>query len=522
MRRALGLALLLALALAAPAGAAAPGPTVLDFEDQAVNARTSGTYPNRDFLLSDGDDCGNVTEPGGNFGPRFLQGACRPFRIEFGTAQSQVSLFGRAGPTGPSSSPPDLFATAFDASGLVVAQQRVAAASDWAAVVLATPGGGPRIARVEVSTSRFGLDIDDVGFSPVPQPDTEITSGPSGTVGGGDATFAFVANQDRASFTCRLDGGPVEACGSPKGYAGLADGQHTFTVAATDRWGTADATPATRTWTISRPPPPPDRDGDGVLDGADNCPDSANAGQGDGDRDGIGDACEVFLSGDTPLEAGRVARVRLLSGEVFVKLPAGAAASAFTAGLRVPFQDSGFLPLKGVAVVPMGSTLDTRKGEVALTAAVNGRRGTDRRQLRREARFRAGIFAIRQARVRRGRSRAKRIPPRAELASPPGAETPCARTTAAGGPPKGVRVRALVTTAKGVFRTVGGAATATPAKGTSTFITTDRCDGTVTEVGRGRVAVIAKRTGKRRLVPAGRAYIVRARLFAAKKGRRNP
>ena len=63
-------------------------------------------------------------------------------------------------------------------------------------------------------------------------------------------------------------------------------------------------------------------------------------------------------------------------------------------------------------------------------------------------------------------------------------------------------------TAKGVFRAVGGAATATPAKRTSTFITTDRCDGTVTEVGRGSVAVIAEQGGKRKAVKAGRAYIV--------------
>ena len=80
-------------------------------------------------------------------------------------------------------------------------------------------------------------------------------------------------------------------------------------------------------------------------------------------------------------------------------------------------------------------------------------------------------------------------------------------------------MRSLTTTAKGVFRTVGGAATATPAKGTTTFSTVDRCDGTLTQVGRGRVAVVAKKTGKRQVVTAGRAYIVRARLFAARKGR---
>jgi hypothetical protein len=185
---------------------------------------------------------------------------------------------------------------------------------------------------------------------------------------------------------------------------------------------------------------------------------------------------------------------------VFIKLPPGASGSAFTASLRVPFQDGGFLPLKGVATIPTGSTIDTRAGEIAVTAALNGQRPASRKPLRREARFRAGIFAIRQARYRKGK-RKKRIPVRAELTSAPGAERPCqARRN---GPPKGTTVRALVTVAKGVFRTVGGAATAT-----------------VTSVGRGKVAVIARKSGRTTTVRAGRAFIVRARLFAAKKGRR--
>jgi Thrombospondin type 3 repeat len=346
----------------------------------------------------------------------------------------------------------------------------------------------------------------------VPQPDTEILSGPAGTVDTGDATFTFAGNdQPRMSFRCTLDGAPVNCSPPSVTFTNLPDGQHTFTVTAVDQWGTPDESPAARTWTVARPVPA-DRDRDSVLDAADNCPDAANPGQGDGDSDGIGDACELLPPGDDPIQAGIDAKVRLLSGEVFVKLPPGAANSALTASLRVPFQDSGFLPLKGVATVPMGSTIDTRLGEIALTAAVNGQRATSRRQLRREARYRAGIFAIRQTRFRKG-PRKKRIPPRAELTSAPGAERPC-RTS---GPAKGARVRSLVTTAKGIFRTVGGAATAAPAKGrTATFSTTDRCDGTVTSVGRGRVAVIAKRTGKRTTVRAGRAFIVRARLFAAK------
>ncbi len=48
--------------------------------------------------------------------------------------------------------------------------------------------------------------------------------------------------------------------------------------------------------------------------------------------------------------------MKLLAGEVFVKLPPGASASAFTTGRRAPGQSSGYVPRKEVAAVPMGST----------------------------------------------------------------------------------------------------------------------------------------------------------------------
>ena len=42
----------------------------------------------------------------------------------------------------------------------------------------------------------------------------------------------------------------------------------------------------------------PDGDGDGIADGADNCPSDSNADQADGDGDGIGDACDVSSIGN--------------------------------------------------------------------------------------------------------------------------------------------------------------------------------------------------------------------------------
>jgi hypothetical protein len=528
--RSLGLAFLLALALAAPAGAASPGPTILDFEDQPIGARvgfegsprTNGGPPvvygdRTDVAFTDSDNCGRVNEPDGNFGRRYLDDSCGTLRIRFASGQAEVSLFATISAFN-SESPPSTIVNlrALDANGQVVDQESPTMTDHvWQPVVLTAPSAAITVVELSVPASTHWVDVDDIGYSSSPQPDTDITSGPSGTVTSRDAAFAFAANQDRVTFTCSLDGGPAERCFSGRSYSGLRDGTHTFTVVATDRWGTADGSPTTRTWTVAA-----DRDADGVLNPADNCPDTANGNQADGDGDKVGDACELLPPGTAPLEAGKATRVRLVSGEVFVKLPAGAAASAFTSSLRVPFQDAGFIPLKGVATVPTGSTLDTRAGQVALTAAVNGQRPRSRSQLRREARFRAGIFQIQQARRSRKQARRKKIPVRAQLVSAVGAEAPCARSAPGGGPLKGVRVRSLSMTAKGVFRAVGGAATVAPAKGTATFVTTDRCDGTVTEVGRGRVAVIAKKTGKKRTVKAGQAYIVRLRLFAARKGRR--
>ena len=511
-------------ALAVPQGAAAAvlGPTVLDFEDQRVGAHVGladqpdgEVYPGRnDVILSDSDRCGFIAEPDAAVGSRYVTDSCSAFRLRFSSPQAVIKAFVRY-TTGSSGTSPTVNVVGFRADDSVAVVKPVNNPTTWTPFTLTSPDPSPSITRVQIIADRR-IDVDDVGFSGTEFPDVDITGGPSGTVPSGDVSFSFAGNHGGMTFSCRLDGGAAQPCTSPKSYAGLADGGHTFEVTGTDRWGTADATPASQDFVISRPPPPVDRDGDGVADATDNCPDAANAGQGDADHDGVGDACEVLPSGNTPIEAGKAATVKLISGEVFVKLPAGASGSAFTAGLRVPFQSSGFVSLKGVAAVPMGSTLDTRAGEVAVNAAVNGQRPTSRKQVRQEARFRAGIFAIRQARKARRAKRSKRIPPRAELASPPGAERPCR----ASGPAKGTRVRSLTTIAKGVFRTVGGAATATPAKGTTTFSTVDRCDGTLTQVGRGRVAVVAKKTGKRQVVTAGRAYIVRARLFAARKGRR--
>jgi hypothetical protein len=71
--------------------------------------------------------------------------------------------------------------------------------------------------------------------------------------GARSATFSFRSSEPGSSFRCRLDARKATPCDSPKRYAGLAPGSHTFKVFAVDAAGNADATPAIVRFSISRP-----------------------------------------------------------------------------------------------------------------------------------------------------------------------------------------------------------------------------------------------------------------------------
>src|SRR5207249_1245649 len=65
----------------------------------------------------------------------------------------------------------------------------------------------------------------------------------------------FDSSEEGSAFTCTLDGLPYTPCTSPVSLNGLAPGDHSFTVAATDFAGNTDPSPATRTWTVSEAGP---------------------------------------------------------------------------------------------------------------------------------------------------------------------------------------------------------------------------------------------------------------------------
>jgi Thrombospondin type 3 repeat len=500
----LAVAVLAALVLAAPASAATdPQPDVVTFE-------TAG-FPQ---MFSGGETCRLTVQPPGRNGGNALSSTCGSFppflQANFPTPQRTVEFFVRAQRT---SGPITVRACPRECEPNPIVEQTIASAADWTPVVLIdNDEAGIEEVRIEATGLGGIIAVDDFAYSPFLQPDTEITAGPPATTTDTTAAFTFRSNVAATGFFCTLDAADSAPC--PAGLPGLALGTHTLNVRAQDVYGAIDRTPAQYTWTVVAPPPPvSDRDGDGVPDGADNCPDTANSDQADADKDAVGNACEVLPPGNVPPKAGETANVKLVSGEVFVKLPSKTTLGFD--GMRAPLQATGFVPLKGVASVPVGSTVDARKGTLSMTSAANGYAQTDRKARRTEATIRAGIFAIKQAKLKKKAAKAAKLSTDVGLVTPAGAATACASSRNAKS-----TVRSLAVTAKGVLRAIGGAATATATS--ATFVTTDRCDGTLTQVGKGKVSLAVKGKKKPVIVRGGAAYFAKARLFAAKKGRRNP
>ncbi|HEX8648666.1 MAG TPA: heparin lyase I family protein, partial [Thermoleophilaceae bacterium] len=125
------------------------------------------------------------------------------------------------------------------------------AQGDYVLNVKATVGG---VTDTSPATRSFTVDTT--------APDTNITSGPSGTIATNTATFGFSSPDGTASFECKLDltGSPAASyatCpGTTKSYTGLADGAYTFTVRAKDPATNVDASPSTQTFTVAAGGPP--------------------------------------------------------------------------------------------------------------------------------------------------------------------------------------------------------------------------------------------------------------------------
>jgi thrombospondin type 3 repeat protein len=246
----------------------------------------------------------------------------------------------------------------------------------------------------------------------------------------------------------------------------------------------------------------PDDDNDTVADAADNCPLTANPSQSNVDGDALGDACDLIdnrpIDGQVPTAVlGRILVARTISGTVTIALPPGATA---TGRARASQKGLTFVPLEQVTEIPVGSFLNTRRGTVGLTAAVDTAGKTQ------SGMFSRGLFQVLQSRRRSARGLT-------ELRLKGSSFRGCRRAQAGGSATAAQlsrrTIRRLRANARGRFRTGGRNSSAT-VRGTIWEVA-DRCDGTLTKVRRGRVAVRDFRRKKTVIVRAGKSYLARAR-----------
>ena len=89
-------------------------------------------------------------------------------------------------------------------------------------------------------------------------PDTSINSGPSGLTNNNDPSFTYsgAPGGDVDHFECSLDAAAFATCpGAGTNFTNLADAARTFRVRAVDASGNADASPASRSFTIDATAP---------------------------------------------------------------------------------------------------------------------------------------------------------------------------------------------------------------------------------------------------------------------------
>jgi uncharacterized repeat protein (TIGR01451 family) len=179
-----------------------------------------------------------------------------------------------------------------------------------------------------------------------------------------------------------------------------------------------------------------------------------------------------------PPVPGKTENVAPTRGTVTVKLPGS----------------STFVPLTGPKQIPTGATIDTTNGAVTLTSSEGS------------SLFYAGKFTVGELKANRGGTRHITV---AILAGGSFAACPKVRKAKRAPAAADARViRRLWSNAKGRFRTKGRFASAA-VRGTL-WVTEDRCDGTLTRVRRGVVAVTDLKTKKTVIVRAGRSYLAKA------------
>jgi hypothetical protein len=176
-----------------------------------------------------------------------------------------------------------------------------------------------------------------------------------------------------------------------------------------------------------------------------------------------------------PPVAGKSVNVKPVSGKVTIKRPGS----------------KRYVTLTAAAQIPVGSSIDTRRGRITITAAQGGGRTAS-------ADFFDGLFKLTQTKGRKPIATLKLTE-----------KLSCAKANRATTAAKKKKKRRLWGDGKGRFRTEGQYSSAT-VRGTR-WLTQDRCGSTLTRVVRGAVSVRDRVKRKTVIVRAGKRYTARAK-----------
>jgi hypothetical protein len=176
-----------------------------------------------------------------------------------------------------------------------------------------------------------------------------------------------------------------------------------------------------------------------------------------------------------PPVLGKAVNARVINGVVLVRLPGS----------------NAFVPLSHESQIPVGSIVDATNGRIRVVTALPGGRTQS-------ADFFQGAFVVTQAKSGL-----------ADLALFGGSFAACSKAARAAAAAKTTTIRKLWGSGTGKFRTKGRYATAS-IRGT-TWLTSDRCDGTLVKVTKGSVTVRDLVAKKSVVLTKGQSYLAKKR-----------
>ncbi|HEX4679922.1 MAG TPA: DNRLRE domain-containing protein [Gaiellaceae bacterium] len=166
-------------------------------------------------------------------------------------------------PGGDFAAAPDATTTVGGSTGVGATWNLTALVQGWVNGSVANDGllldgtGGTNVLHFATTSAPQTSEMPYLEVTYDTSPETTITSGPTGSTSSTSATFGFNSDTYGSTFECSLDNAAFAACTSPRAYTSLATGAHTFAVRAISPGGTADPSPANRSWTVTAGAPPP-------------------------------------------------------------------------------------------------------------------------------------------------------------------------------------------------------------------------------------------------------------------------